>query len=275
MVDRLNLTRRVWSSILILALAALITFWFPNWVFALLASGFIGLGLYEYFNIVQKKGIFVYKYFGITIGMLVPVIVYLQMGTEGYFTLEPFLIIIACLFIFVLQFTRRDISEALSSISVTMFGLLYIAWLFSFFVKLKFLTDGALLVSFLIVVTKMGDIGAYFAGNLFGVHSLIARISPNKTIEGTMGGLTFSIASAMLSKAYLPKFTYGHLFALGLLLGILAQVGDLAESLLKRDCGVKDSASSFSGFGGVLDILDSLIFTAPIFYFYIMVVMKL
>lgn len=275
MVDKFNLARRVWSSVLILALVALITFWFPNWVFSILASGFIGLALYEFFGIVQKKGIFVYKYFGITIGMLVPVIVYLQMGTEGYFTLEPFLIVIACLFIFVLQFTRRDVSEALSSISVTMFGLLYIAWFFSFFVKLKFLTGGALLVSFLILVTKMGDIGAYFAGNLFGKHSLIARISPRKTIEGTIGGLLFSVGAAMLSKAYLPKFTYGHLFVLGLLLGILAQVGDLAESLLKRDCGVKDSAASFSGFGGVLDILDSLIFTAPIFYFYIMVVMKL
>src|SRR3989338_8029516 len=79
---------------------------------------------------------------------LVGIIIFLQMGTEGYFALEPFFIVIACLFIFVLQFIRRDSSQALASIAVTMFGLLYIAWFFSFFIKLKFLPDGALLVAF-------------------------------------------------------------------------------------------------------------------------------
>jgi len=80
--------------------------------------------------------------------------------------------------------------------------------------------------------------------------------------------------SAIASKSYLPEFPYGHLITLGILLGILAQVGDLAESLLKRDCGVKDSGSSLSGFGGVLDLIDSLLFTTPIFYFYVVVLMK-
>jgi phosphatidate cytidylyltransferase len=104
---------------------------------------------------------------------------------------------------------------------------------------------------------------------MIGRHSLIPRISPSKTIEGTVGGLVFSIISAVVSKVYIPSFSYQHLVTLGVLLGILAQVGDLAESLLKRDCGVKDSGSSLSGFGGVLDLIDSLIFTTPIFYFYI------
>lgn len=257
-----------------LGLAGLITFFFPNWVFTILASSLTALALSEFFGMVSKKGIILNKYFGIIIGMLVPVIVFFQMGNEGYFTLEPFFIIIACLFIFVLQFTRRDNSEALASISVTIFGLLYIAWFFSFFVKLKFLPDGALLVAFLIIVTKMGDVGAYFFGNLFGRHSLIPRISPKKTVEGTVGGLFFSVSSAVFCKTFLPKFPMGHLITLGILLGILALVGDLAESLLKRDCGVKDSGSNLPGFGGVLDIIDSLLFTAPIFYFYIMVLVK-
>ena len=117
------LKTRIITSILILALVALITFYFPNWAFSLLASSLIGLALFEFFNIVEKKNIFIYKYFGIIIGMLVPVIIYFQMGTEGYFTLEPFFIMIACLFIFVLQFIKRDSSQALASIAVTMFGL--------------------------------------------------------------------------------------------------------------------------------------------------------
>lgn len=266
--------KRLITSTLVVALVALITFCFPNWVFSILASSLIGLCLFEFFNLVEKKNIFVNKYFGIIIGMLVPIIIYFQMGTEGYFTLEPFFIVIACLFIFVLQFIRRDNSQALANISVTMFGLLYIAWFFSFFIKIKFLPGGALLVCFLILVTKSGDIGAYLAGRSLGRRSLIPRISPHKTVEGTIGGLVFSVSSALLSKSYLPKFSYHHLFILGILLGILAQVGDLAESLLKRDCGAKDSGSNLSGFGGVLDLLDSLLFTAPIFYFYIVVLMR-
>jgi phosphatidate cytidylyltransferase len=120
----------------------------------------------------------------------------------------------------------------------------------------------------------MGDVGAYLVGRAFGKHPLIPRISPNKTIEGTIGGLAFSVASALAGKFYLQNFSIPHLLTLGLLLGILAQVGDLAESMLKRDCAVKDSGNSISGFGGMLDIIDSLIFTAPIFYFYVKVLFR-
>ncbi|MDP3790644.1 MAG: phosphatidate cytidylyltransferase [Candidatus Omnitrophota bacterium] len=271
MADNSSLGKRVVSSVIILTLVGLVIFCFPNWVFALLACAMIGLGLWEFFSLAEKKGIFVYKYFGILIGMLVPVIIYFQMGMEGYVTTEPFIIVIACLFTFVLLFTRRENSQALASVAVTMFGLLYIAWFFSFFIKLKFLPQGSLLVVFLIVVTKMGDVGAYFIGKSFGKHSLIPRISPNKTVEGTIGGLLFSVGSALAGKLYLPNFSFAHLLTLGFLLGILAQMGDLAESLIKRDCSVKDASGSIPGFGGMLDIIDSLIFTVPIFYFYVKV----
>ena len=275
MADNLTLTRRLATSALVVTLVALVVFLFPNWVFSVMASIMIGIALAEFFSLVEKKHIFVYKYFGVIIGMCVPVIIYFQMGGEGYFALEPFFLVIACLFIFVLQFIRRDSSQALASIAITLFGLLYIAWFFSFFIKIKFLQNGTLLIAFLVLVTKMGDIGAYLVGNAIGRHNLIPRISPNKTIEGTIGGLIFSIMSAVASKSYLPNFSYAHLVTLGALLGILAQVGDLAESLLKRDCGVKDSGHNLSGFGGLLDLIDSLLFTTPIFYFYVVVLMRL
>lgn len=274
MADKSSLKKRLVSSAVILTVVAIIIFYSPNWAFSLLASAMIGCSLWEFFNLAQKKGIFVYKYFGTLIGMLVPIILYFQSGVEGYFAAEPFFIVIACLFTFVLLFIRRENAQALSSISVTMFGLLYIAWFFSFFVKLKFLPQGALLVAFLILVTKMGDVGAYFVGRSIGKHSLIPRISPNKTVEGTIGGLVFSVGSALVSKLYLPNFSFAHLLTLGLLLGILAQVGDLAESLIKRDCNVKDAGNNIAGFGGMLDIVDSLLFTAPIFYFYVRVLIK-
>ena len=274
MADNSSLKKRITSSILILSLVAIIIFYFPNWVLSLLASFMIGCALWEFFGLVEKKGIFVYKYFGILIGMLVPIIVYFHLGTEGYFEMEPFFIVIACLLTFVLLFIRRENSQALSSIAVTMFGLLYIAWFFSFFIKLKFLPQGALLISFLILVTKMGDVGAYFIGKSLGKHGLIPRISPNKTVEGTIGGLACSIVTALISKIYLPNFSFLHLLLLGILLGILAQVGDLAESLIKRDCSEKDSGNNISGFGGILDVIDSLLFTTPIFYFYVKVIVR-
>lgn len=274
MADKSSLKKRIISSALILTLVVIIIFYSPNWTFSLLASAMIGCGLWEFFNLAQKKGVFVYKYFGILTGMLVPAILYFQSGIEGYFAVEPFFIVIACLFTFVLLFVRRENSQALSSISVTMFGLLYIAWFFSFFIKLKFLPQGALLVAFLILVTKTGDVGAYFVGRSIGKHSLIPRISPNKTVEGTIGGLIASVATALISRLYLPNYSFWHLLTLGLLLGILAQVGDLAESLIKRDCNVKDAGNNISGFGGMLDVIDSLLFTTPIFYFYVRVLIK-
>jgi len=274
MADKSSLKKRIISSLLIVALAAIVTFFCPNWAFTILASVMIGCALWEFFGLAEKKGIFVYKYFGTLIGMLIPVILYFQSGMEGYFSAEPFFIVIACLFTFVLLFIRRENSQALSSVAVTMFGLLYIAWFFSFFIKLKFLPQGALLVAFLILVTKMGDVGAYFIGRSLGKHSLIPRISPNKTVEGTIGGLIFSVLTALAGKLYLANISFVHLLALGFLLGILAQVGDLAESLIKRDCHTKDAGNNIAGFGGMLDVIDSLLFTAPIFYFYVKVLIK-
>jgi len=274
MADKSSLGKRLISSGLILTLAGIIVFYFPTWVLALLTSAMIGCGLWEFFTLAEKKGIFVYKYFGILIGMLIPIMTYLQLGTEGYFEMEPFFIVIACLFTFVLLFIRRESSQTLASVAVTMFGILYIGWFFSFFIKLKFLPHGAALIAFLVLVTKMGDVGAYFIGRSIGRRSLIPRISPNKTVEGTIGGLISSVVTALLGKLYLPGFSFAHLLTLGFLLGILAQVGDLAESLIKRDCAVKDAGNNISGFGGLLDIMDSLLFTTPIFYFYVKVLVR-
>ena len=129
------------------------------------------------------------------------------------------------------------------------------------------------LLAYLILVTKSGDIGTYFIGKRLGKHSLIPRISPKKTVEGALGGLLFSVVVSLASIGFLPVFSLLHLFVMGLILGVLAQIGDLSESLIKRDCGAKDSGRTLPGLGGVLDITDSILFTAPIFYFYVKVFM--
>ncbi|PIU41847.1 MAG: hypothetical protein COS99_03490 [Candidatus Omnitrophica bacterium CG07_land_8_20_14_0_80_42_15] len=262
--------KRLLSSIVLVGSVCVIIFLLPDWVYSLVVAGLIGFGLYEFYSLVSKKGIFVYRYFGVILGVLVPLIIHLKVG--GFIMdLEPFYIVIACLFIIVIQFTRKDNSQALTAISVTLFGILYISWLFSYFIKIKFLDNGALLAAFVILVTKAGDVGAYLVGSTIGKHPLIPRISPKKSKEGLIGGLIFSLAAALMSKKFLLSFDYSHLAVLGLLLGIAGQIGDLSESLIKRDCGVKDSGKRFPGMGGVLDLIDSLLFTVPIFYFYIKV----
>ncbi len=263
-----NLLKRTVTSIALILFVAATVFVFPDWFFCFVVTLFIGFGLYEFFEMVKNKGIFVYQYYGIFTGVLLPILIYLKYG--GFVPdLEPFLIVIISLFVFVLQFTRKDNSQALAGIAITLLGILYISWFFSFLIRLKYLPNGAALVAFLLLVTKAGDMGAYFIGKFFGRHNLIPRISPKKTVEGTIAGFLASIAAAFLSKKLLVNPSFVDLIMLGALLGVLSQIGDLSESLIKRDCQIKDAARYLPGLGGVLDVIDSLLFTTPIFYFYV------
>ncbi len=267
-----NILKRVMTSLVVVLGVFAVTFIFPDWAFCLLAVLFISLALYEFFSILEKKGLIVYKYFGTIAGSIIPVAVYLYLGGK-YPNLEPFFIVIACLFTFVLQFTRRESkNDRLTSIALTLFALFYISWFFSFFLKIKFLPGGAELVAFLIIVTKMGDVGAYFIGKAYGKSALIPRISPRKTREGSIGGLLCSIITALILRFFLVDMSFMHIIVLGFLLGIIGQVGDLAESLFKRDFDIKDSGKGLPGLGGILDTIDSLLFTAPIFYFYVAII---
>jgi phosphatidate cytidylyltransferase len=120
-------------------------------------------------------------------------------------------------------------------------------------------------------VTKAGDIGAMLFGTLFGKHPLLPKVSPNKSIEGTFGGLVVSSMAAVLMRSFLPDlphFTVWYIALMGVFFGSLGQLGDLSESLIKRDCNVKDSGNILPGVGGILDAIDSLLFSAPAFYLY-------
>lgn len=263
-----NLLNRTITSITLISFVYATIFLLPDWFFCFVVTLFIGLGLYEFFEMVKNKGIFVYQYYGVFTGALLPILIYLKYG--GFVPdLEPFLVVVISLFVFILQFTRKDNSQALAGIAITLLGILYISWFFSFLIRLKYLSGGAALVAFLLLVTKAGDMGAYFIGKFFGRRNLIPRISPKKTVEGTIAGFIASIAAAFLSGRLLPGASSLDLIMLGVLLGVLSQIGDLSESLIKRDCQVKDAARYLPGLGGVLDVIDSLLFTTPIFYFYV------
>jgi len=208
---------------------------------------------------------------GIFSGILLPYITYSYKPTGGIWEALFFIVVLIALFI--IQFTRKENQNAVTLIALTLFGIFYVGWFFTFLVKIRFLEDGHKLVAYLLLVTKAGDIGAYLVGSRFGKHPLIPRISPKKSIEGALGGLLFSVVFALISKAYLGWMSFSVIFISGILIGVFAQVGDLAESLVKRDYEVKDSSLFLPGLGGMLDVIDSILFTAPIFYIYLTIVM--
>jgi phosphatidate cytidylyltransferase len=267
------LKRIISSAILISLIAGTI---FIDWVCGLAVTVFIVIGLYEFFTMLEKKGIRIYKYFGIAIGVIIPLSIVFQFKlTNGW---ELLLILLAVLALILMQFARRDNSGTIVGISTTIFGILYVSWFLSFMIKIRYFQGGEGLLLSLLLITKMGDIGAYLFGSRFGKIPLIPRISPKKTVEGAIAGLLFSVCGALISKPFLPapyyQLSYYQLIGIGLFLGVLAQAGDLSESLMKRDCQVKDSGTIFSGMGGVLDVIDSLLFTAPVFYFYLSFILK-
>jgi phosphatidate cytidylyltransferase len=263
------LGKRVISSVVLISIISAVVFF--DWLCGLVATALIIAGLYEYFVMLQKKGINIYKYFGIGMGAIIPLSIMFRFEmTKGW---ELFFIVMALLFILVMQFKRRDSSGVIVDISTTIFGIVYVAWLFSFIIKVRYLDGGFGFLIALLLIVKMGDIGAFLVGSRWGKTPMLQHISPKKTVERAIGGLFFSLIGALACKPFLP-FGYGHLFLIAFGLGILGQLGDLSESLLKRDCQIKDSGSFFPGMGGVLDQIDSLLFTAPVFYFYLSVIAK-
>ena len=276
--------QRLVSSTLLVSLVLATLFVFPLWVFAIVVTGFIAVALFEFFTMVRHRGILVHRPLSIALGVIFTGLVAWRSLVEPGLVPTPILgpgataigwmwdifwpatVVI----IFIRQFTRENTFEALGGVATTLFGLAYVAALFSylFYLRAMDVQQGQWLVCYLILVTKMGDAGAYVMGNLIGRHILMPRISPRKTIEGFVSAVLVSGLTAVVARSMLGPMEMAAplAFLLGIFLGICGQLGDLAESLLKRDCQVKDSGTTVPGLGGILDVIDSLLFTAPLFY---------
>lgn len=201
---------------------------------------------------------------------------YVSETFEGLSMLPLVVFFIAFLSVFILHFREKE--GAIVNLSVSTFGLTYISVPMGMILGILFFQgnqDGRWWVAYLLVVTKVSDIGAYFGGNLWGSRKLAPSISPGKTVEGTFFGLVCATLASfgfllLSQKFHLEGFSLGITQAaiLGPLLGLIAPVGDLSESLLKRDANKKDS-NVLPGFGGALDMVDSLLFNAPFLYLYL------
>ncbi|MHB8845579.1 MAG: phosphatidate cytidylyltransferase, partial [Nitrospirota bacterium] len=167
-------------------------------------------------------------------------------------------------------FSPRPVEGALEDIAVTLLGIFYVAMLFGFQVAIHAGSPGKRWLVFLFLVIWASDTGAYYAGTTWGKHRLYEKISPKKSIEGLVGGTLASAVVAVLCTVWLvPAMGWAEAVFVGALLALVGTVGDLVESLLKRSAGVKDSGTLIPGHGGILDRMDSMLFAAPVLFYYL------
>jgi len=240
-------------------------------------------GLVEFYNLARKRGLPCFKVSGVIGGVLLMIGTFLnvtgQLGSHGsparVNDFETSFLILFVLGLCLRQLMSRDNTSGISAIAVTLLGLMYVPWLLNFLQKISYFpgVEGKYFLLYFILLTKFSDMGAYVVGSLIGRHKMIPRISPGKTWEGFAGAILVSTGASLVFVHFLGSHMAGmnpyHAVVLGIILSSTAVIGDLIESLFKRECGAKDSGNALPGIGGVLDLLDSLLFNAPIMYLYL------
>jgi len=180
----------------------------------------------------------------------------------------PLLLTLAVILPLIWLLGRRKKEGAFIGWAWTLAGILYLGWLLSYLVALRGLDEGRNWVFFALFTTFASDTAAFFVGRALGRHKLAPKISPGKTWEGTIAGVFGAIIASLLFTLLIP-ISYWQIVALGILVSIFGQLGDLVESLLKRNMGVKDSGRLIPGHGGFLDRIDSVVFAGVVVYYYV------
>jgi phosphatidate cytidylyltransferase len=287
---KLTFLFRFASTIALWSVALLIIFSGYEIAFFALIASFGLLTLWEFYGMLDHKGLPNFKITAMICGAI------MLCGSFYYFSkvgpAHSYDFEVACLLGFLLTVFARQMFESLRedtplrTMAYTLFGLLYVLWLYNFITKIVYVVprsaDGAVTgqfyVLYLIAVTKFSDMGAYLTGSLIGKHMMVPHISPKKSWEGFVGALFFSSLASCGLFALMPDqlaaLNWTHAIVLGLILGFAAVIGDLAESIVKRSTGVKDSGNFLPGIGGALDLIDSLLFTAPLLFFYLRLVIR-
>jgi len=256
------LTRIISSIVSLPILLAIIYFGTPFHFFLLLEFA-IFIGLYEFYRMIEKGGLGCYKWAGIILGILLSAAIF--KGTYINLVIAASVIIL-----FIIRIFEGNTSDnTFSYVSNTIFGIVYVSFLMSYLGVIRASGDnGRELIFFVLLITWMGDTTAYYGGKGFGKHKLAPAISPKKTVEGAIIGLIGSIVGAIIAKSWFLDISILNAIAAGILIGVFGQFGDLSESIIKRNLQVKDSGGIIPGHGGILDRVDSLLFSAPVFYYY-------
>ncbi|MBN1885735.1 MAG: phosphatidate cytidylyltransferase [Candidatus Krumholzibacteriota bacterium] len=230
------------------------------------------VGLWEFYRMMEAKGLRPYKWIGILSGLALSWYVFFQQGIYANFFLSVVFVAVTTL-----ELARKEKGHAVYHISVTIFGVFYVAWLGSHLILLRELPHvegldyrlGASFVFVVFILTWCYDTGAYTVGRLIGKHRLLPSISPNKTVEGVFGGLAFAIAGILVARMFTADYlSVAQGILLAIVFSVIGQLGDLVESMIKRDAKIKDASTTIPGHGGALDRFDSLLFTAPLIYYF-------
>jgi phosphatidate cytidylyltransferase len=271
----------------------------PIVIYAIVVGGLVYLGVVilvvllaqrEFYRLIEDKGAHPLVSYGLVGGAALPVVAYL--GTEYHATL---ILTATLLAVMVRQLGKAQIAEALVSVSGTFFGVVYVGWLMSHAIVLRNFHGavinrygeaavaelgiapeaGIFFMLFCLTAVVWSDAGAYFAGRAWGKRKLAPRISPGKTVEGAVGGVVGGTVGGLLAKAVFDFFwpelsaalTWSAALVMGIAVAIIAIVGDLIESLLKRDAQTKDTGRLLPGMGGMMDRVDSPLLGIPAMYY--------
>lgn len=230
------------------------------------------IGLQEFYSFVEARKLAVYKLPGLLLGGLLSLNCLLVIAFEKTDLTDFTVTLILLSLLLYTLLTKRPLVESIPALATTFFGIFYVNWLFGHMTFLRGLPHGKQLIFYLLLVVWSGDTGAYYFGKAFGKHKLAPVISPKKTIEGALGGTAASLIASCLAKlTFLPHLSYVDCVVLGISMAVIAQLGDLCESLLKRSADVKDSGTIIPGHGGILDRMDGVMFAAPVLYYYAIV----
>jgi phosphatidate cytidylyltransferase len=282
---------RIISGLIGIPLVVVVVFWPGGIPFVILVALVGVLGQLEFYGSTRRRGVRPHMLLGIAIGLLM-----IYFGWSGWcpqsdtllssinliYLIPAFTALI--LGALVIEIIRTDRAPVVN-VGTTILGVAYVPWLLLHFVMLRLISGkmvvysskpielGAWLVMFVLLATWALDTAAYFVGKFYGKNKMAPNLSPGKTWEGSVAGFLFAVVIGAVAGAII-RMPQPHGLILGALIGVFGQVGDLAESALKRELGIKDFGNLIPGHGGVLDRLDSLLFTGPITFWYIVVVLS-
>ncbi len=271
-MDWKNLSKRAGVAV-VAAPLILWAAWNGGVAFFVFIEIIIALGMLEFYKFAQAKGMQPNQPLGVVAGLILGAQIYFRGNQEIWLT-EMFLVVLL-----VLTELFRNKGSALHNTGATLLGFAYVAGLWSFMLLLRELprainsdyASAGTWIVMLLATIWVCDTAAYFCGLAFGRHKLFERVSPKKTWEGAIGGLIFAILMALAAHYWFVRdLQWWDAIVIGFIVGTIGQMSDLAESLFKRDAGVKDSSSLIPGHGGVLDRFDSEMLTAPLVYLYLL-----
>ncbi len=265
-----GLLTRVLTSLVLIPLFVWLVLRAHDWLFAALVCLVAALALWELLRLFEHAGLPTYRWLGLAAGVGLTASFAVAAGGPAVMPGLPVLVLFLGVAAVLAAPVARGERPRAEAVALTLLGLLYVGWLLGHALLLHGLPGGAELILLLVGVTWTGETAAYVVGSTLGRHRLAPVISPRKTIEGAAGQLLVSVlAAALLAAWLLPDWSLGRALGAGVLLGAAGQVGDLAESALKRSAGVKDAGGLLPGHGGVLDRIDGLLFNVPALYYYV------